>query len=375
MLKFTHVEDYIELLAGYDPSTNTGVIFNSSKYQFSLARYDVNIVESMANSTVWSNQALTDKQGELAVKLVLKYRRQYANHGIDISPVEENPVWRMPLRKIDRSQRIWIEDNNILVRFPYHQDWINELRTLKDSGQGRAMWDHEKKLWELGITEYNVNYLVNWAHGKTFEIDTQVQELYNKIISAEKTPYEIKLVIDNNKFDIINAESTLKDYIETHMGGFGLDNVIRLVDNAGVFGYTIDKNIKYPELLDLFGPDREIHIPSTEPGSLDLIFDYAELTDRWPVCIYNPGTLKVDLSKFQDKDIVHFDITGKTKTCDYNYYDVKVIYANKIPKNWNYKIPLMVSTVEMMYGGARLEWLNQAEKIIRYNYTKMRDDS
>jgi hypothetical protein len=372
MLKFTHVEDYIEMLAGYDPGS--GVIFNSGKYTFSLARYDVQIVESMAASTLWSSQALTDRQGELAVKLVIKYKRQFAKYGIDISPVEENPQWRFPLRTVDRSLRIWREGDDLLAKFPYNSQWIEDFRKLKDSAQGRSQWDPEAKLWRLGVTEYNVNWLVTWGQMNKFEIDSDVVDLYTKVISAENPRYEIKLVQQGEQLAITNAAPSLVEYVETKLGGFGKDNLVRLADAAGVLGYSIDSEIELPELLNLFGDQRMIHVPSTESGSLDLIFDYAELADRWPVYIYNPGTTQqIDLSRFSDSEIVKFDPAGKTKTPDYNFWTTKVIYVNKIPKVWQWPIPLLVSTVEMMYGGARMEWMTRAEKIIHYSYIPLRE--
>ena len=375
MLTFQHVEDYIELLAGFDPAAGKNLIFNTSKYNFSLARYDIKIVESMANSSAWGKQALTDKQGELAIKLVLKYRRQYANNGFSIEPVETNATFRLPLRKVDRTQRIWVEDNIIRLKFPYNQNWIDELRKFKETSQGYVQWDPKAKVWNMAITEYNVNWLVAWGEAYEFEVDPVVQELYNKIILAETEPYEIKLVQTDSGFAITNAAESLVNYINEKLGGFGLDNVTQLVDYAGVLGYTVDSSIKYNELLDLFGPDRVIHVPSTEQGSLDLIFDYAELTNRWPVCIYNPGThITIDLTRFSETEVVRFDPAGRTKTSDYNYYTTKVIHVSKIPKHWDYPIPLLVSTVEMMYGGARMEWINRAEKIIHYSYTRLRDE-
>ena len=142
MVSFTHVEDYIEVLAGYDPGN--AFVFNSGKFSFSLARYDVNIVQSMATASMWNTQAYTDKQGELAIKLVLKYKRQFAGQGIDIAPVEENPQWRHPLRIIDRSRRIWFEGGDLLAKFPYNSDWIEDFRKLNDAAQGRGQWDHER---------------------------------------------------------------------------------------------------------------------------------------------------------------------------------------------------------------------------------------
>ena len=373
MLTFPNVEDYIEILAGYEPGNGGYMLFNASKYTFSLARYDVKIVESMANATVWGSMALTDKQGELALKLVEKYRRQYANQGIDITAIIENPQWRMPLRKVDRTQRIWLEDGEIRIKFPYNQNWIDDIRKFKEVSQGHAEWQHDNKYWSLGLTEYNVNWVVAWGELWKIDIDPEVKDLYNKILLAESTPYEIKLVQHADRFEIVNAAESLVNYINEHLGGFALDNVTRLVDAAGVLGYTVDRNIKYDELLDLFGPDRLIHVPSTESGSLDLIFDYAELTGRWPVCIYNPGTTQsIDLSRFNDSEVVRFDPAGRTRS-DYNYHTLKVVYANKIPKGWNYPIPLLVSTIEMMYGGTKLDWYNRAEKIIHYSYVTLRE--
>lgn len=374
MLTFQHVEDYIETLAGYEPGNS--LIFNSGKYQFSLARYDVNIVQSMAAASLWNSQAYTDKQGDLAVKLVLKYKKQFASQGIDISSMEESPQWRRPLRSVDRSQRIWQEGEDLLVKFPYNNNWIEDFRKLKDVAQGRGQWDHDAKVWRLGITEYNVNWLVTWGEMNKFDIDAQVYDLYNKIIAVEQQPYKIELTEVNGQLTVSNAAPSLLEYIESKLGGFGLDNIVKLVDSAGVLGYTVDPSIKYPKLLDLFGPNRIVHVPSTEQNSLDLVFDYAELTRRWPVCIYNPGTTQqIDLSRFSESEIVRFDPAGRTKTPDYNYYGVKVVYASRIPKGWVWPIPLLVSTVEMMYGGARLEWVNRAEKIIHYSYIPLKEKS
>lgn len=370
MKQYPHVEDYIELLAGYEPTN----MFGNVTLKFSLARYDVAIVESMANATMWNSQAYTDRQGELAIKLVLKYKRQFANQGIDISPVEEKPVWRFPLRTIDRSHSIYKDNDEIIVKFPYNSNYIKEIKDIKDQGNGKKLWDHAEKVWRFGITEDNVNWLVTWGRLNHFKIDDEIVNLYNKILEVEKNLYEIKLIQLEDRFEITNAADSLIEYVNSHLGGFGLDNLVRLVDNAGVLGYTVDTNIQYPDLLNLFGNNRTVHVPSTEDGALDLIFDYAELTNRWPVCIYNPGTTtKIDLSRFAEDEIVRFDPAGRTRTADYNYYTTKVIYANKIPKHWNYPISLLVSTVEMMYGGKRMEWMQTAEKIIHYSYIPLRE--
>lgn len=376
MLQFPNVEDYLELLAGYDPNSVATFITPHSKYNFSLARYDVQIVDNMANSTLWNNTALTDKQGELALKLVVKYRRQFANNGIDISPVESNPIWRYPLRVIDRQQRVWLEDDSVLVKFPYNQERIEEMRQLKDSGQGSSKFDREAKVWRLGITEYNVNFIVTWGNSNDFEIDPMVTELFNQILACESKPYEIKLVRTELGYEVTNASDSLKEYMAEHIG----DDFIKLIDHAGILGYSVDADlleeasVKYGQALEYIGTKHTIQL---EPRAelLEWLFDYAELTNRYPICIWDPSMLgELDLSRFDAADIVRFDQNGKTSSSDYDPYHVKVVYAKKLPKTWEFPIPLLVSTQQMMYGGRKLDWINRAEKIVYFCNTNLRDN-
>jgi hypothetical protein len=374
MLTYPYVEDYLEYLGGYEVGL-TALITPHSVNRISLARYDIAIVNSMASTTVFGT-ALTDKQAELAVKLVLKYRRQFAKLGIDVSPAE-TPVFRLAPRKMDRTKAVWLDGENIVVKFPYDNDLIKELQNFRETSQGRAWYDRDKKLWNLAITEYNVNWIVPWAHSKSFDIDHQIQELLATVLECEQQLYEIKLVKQGNGYTITNASTSLNEYIELR-GGFGQDNLVKLIDYAGLCGYDIDDEIKnycmehYPTALVAIGSKHSIHLPPS-PTHLNMIFDYAEITDRYPVCIYNPTLFEIDLSRFDEEEIVRFDRNGKTKTSDYDPYRVKVVYAGKIPSTWDFPVPLMVTTFEMMFGGRKMDWTRRAEKIIYYGATQIRE--
>ena len=149
MLTYPYVEDYLEYLGGYEVGI-TALITPHSVNRISLARYDIAIVNSMASTTVFGT-ALTDKQAELAVKLVLKYRRQFAKLGIDVSPAE-NPVFRLAPRKMDRTRAVWLDKDHILAKFPYDNDLIKELQNFREASQGKVWYDRDKKLWNLAIT-------------------------------------------------------------------------------------------------------------------------------------------------------------------------------------------------------------------------------
>ena len=370
-ITYPNVEDYLEYLGGYE--VGLAVWQPHSVNRISLARYDIAIVNSMASTTVFGT-ALTDKQAELAVKLVLKYRRQFAKMGIDVSPVE-NPVFRIAPRKMDCTRAVWLDGDCIVVKFPYDNDLIKELQNFREASQGRAWYDRDKKLWNLAITEYNVNWVIPWSNAYQFKVDNVVHELFYQILECERQPFEIKLVQQGNGYTITNAANSLIEYINTHAGGFTLDNLVRLIDHAGLCGYTLDDAIPIPNLaLRYIGSKHSVHLePSAD--NLNMIFDYAEATDRYPICIYNPTLLDLDLSRFEESDIVRFDRNGKTSTSEYDPYGVKVVYAQKIPTTWDFPVPLMVTTFEMMFGGKRMSWTNRAEKIIYYSTSQLRENN
>ena len=369
MLTYPHVEDYLEYLAGYEVGI-TALIIPQRSHGISLARYDVQIVNSMAANTAYGT-ALTDRQAELVVKLILKYRKQFAKQGIDVAPVEE-PQFRIPPRKLDRSKSIWIEEQQIRIKFPYDQKMIDQVREFKETCQGSARWNNQTKMWTFGLTEYNLNWLMAWGKVNQFDMDQQIQDLFEKILACERSPYEIKLVKDGSGYKVTNAADSLQEYIDQHVG----NDLVKLVDHAGVLGYAVDADIleecsqRYGTALEYIGIRHSTHLmPISEPSMWDWVLDYAELTDRYPICIYDPSLVDMDISRFKEEEIVRFDHNGKTKTSDYDPYGVKVVYARRIPKTWEFPVPLLVTTAEMMYGGMRMEWINRAEKIVYWTNT------
>jgi hypothetical protein len=370
MITYSCVEDYLEYLGGYEFSP-TASIFPTKSNRISLARYDIQIVDSMSSTTVFGT-ALTDKQAELAVKLILKYRKQFAKLGVDVTPIE-NPVFRITPRKIDRTKAIWIESGKIVVKFPYNNELIKDVLNYRSERKGAMHFDRENKVWNLGITEFNVNWVVTWGELKEFDISPEVHLLFNKVIECEQQLYEIKLVKDDTGLKITNAAESLINYINENLGGFDIANAVKLVDYAGILGYTVDDMIIRPALLDCF-INHTTYIQAGEE-TLDMLFDYAEITNRYPICIYNPTLFELDLTRFDDRDIVRFDRNGKTKTSNYDPYHVKIVYAQKIPTIWEFPVPLMVTTFEMMFGGKKMDWTRRAEKIVYYGTTQLRENN
>lgn len=380
MQTFNHVEDYLEILGGYSPKGTKPTTFMYEPLEFSirLARYDISVISNMSGATI-TGQSLTDKQAELAIKLILKYRKQLAKHEIDITPIENAPQFRQPLREVNRVKILEYQDNNLVLKFPYDRDLIDQLHKFRENSQGRVTWNNYDKEWSIAPTEQNIEWIVQWCNSSDISVASDIEQVYHSIGALKEQDFSIRLKrnSDHTGFEIENASSSLIDYINDNLGGFGKDNEKVLVDQSGILGYQVDQSILKqcsPSMRAFSGKQRTFIQPTVE--NLDLIFDYAEETNRYPICIYNPKLEELDLSRFKQQDIVRFDEDGKTNTSDYNPYCVKIVYAKKvIPDTWKFPVPLMVTTFEMMYGGKKTQWSNRAEKIIYYCETQLKEDN
>ena len=358
MKTFPYIEDYLEIIAGYRETsgvTPTSFVFVEYKPIVNLARYDVKILESMAWST-FTGTALTERQGELAVKLVLKYAKQLAQKDIDVGPAEF-PNWRHTLRRMDYSRRLYVEEDQLYLRFPYENQLIEDIRKFSKDSQGSITWHKLQKVWQIALTEYNLSWMHTWATLQGFEIADDVTKLLNTIKQVEQTSYAVELYINDTKLAIRNAESSLIDYIETNLGGFELDNLLRLVDKSAVLGYTLSEDI-VSAITETYGThiynllsSKEIKINPeslTFRSDLDTVFEYATIVDCWPVVIYE------STGNQQLKNAIESRV---------DYTTDRYLYSNK-PNRSLQSIPLLVSSAGMMFGGDKQIMIQRAEKVV-----------
>lgn len=373
MKRYPSVEDYIEVING-DRNPDTGKIydlFSSTPPIVSLARYDVQILSSMSQATQ-SGRSLTDKQAELAVKLILKYRRQLEKLDIDVSPVE-HPTYRLGIRQIDRRRLLYIENDSIVLKFPYETTLINDLRDLAKISQGRWRFDADSRSWSLAITETNVVAANGFAQNHQFEIAPEFVRYITAVQDCEQVPYEIKLVQQDSRFVITNAANALNQAIENYCD-FDIGNRDLLVDNAPVFGYTIDDTIELdiasqygPRVLNFMTAKESKFAPTSDVSVFVDIVKYADIVGRYPIYVYEP-----DLSNrlynnfvihcFEEQDVYRTNILKPTT----DTLTQKVIYFNKFSPLWEQPIPLLVSGHGMMHGGDKTVLLQRAEKVVYF---------
>jgi hypothetical protein len=369
-----HVEDYIEIIAGYrtiDGKSNHS-IFVVGEPIVSLARYDMKVVPSLAEQTI-GGKGYTDKQAQLAVQLIIKYERQLGKLGLDITPVH-TPQYRIPLRELDRTSRAWIENDQINLRFPYDVKLIETVRDASKQSKGRFYFNRDRKLHEADLTEWNLNWIHSFAQQNDFEIDQSLSDMMKLLISAEQMPYAIELQYTDTDLTIAHAPDSLQEFVQDQLGGFAVENIIRLSDHAPVLGYSVSKAIEYDVIKNLgtrfwsLCANRQLKVnAATSPGLIQDIIDYAELTARFPIFVYEPdlsGRLYAEFNKFFPNNIVNLDNKLMDNVIDDS---TKVIYTSKIPKRHFPRIPLMVSSAGMLYGGDRQMWIQSAEKVVYFS--------
>jgi hypothetical protein len=373
MNRYTTVEDYLEVIAGLrDPvtlKTKAQSWLNDFDPIVNLARYDTDVLNSMS-TTASDGRALTEKQGELAVKIVLKYKRQLAAKGVDVTPVEEQARWRLPLRVMDYTRKLSVVHDQILVTFPFNSTLIEDLRDFRKESQGAGAWDKDAKVWSFALTEYNLVWLTTWAEQNTFEIDPEVRRLNALIAEVETRPYAIQLQYRNNQLTIENCPDSLQEHVENTLGGFGVDNLLHLIDMSAVLGYTVSKEIADQLLATstrgfyYLATGRELKLdPTAITDDLACVLDYADEMQRWPVVVYEPdlsGKLLAQLRTLRE-GVVEVPRTLKVNE---SYWEKGFRYIHVSAPITHLKIPLLISSAGMMFGGDKSLMVQNAEKIV-----------
>lgn len=373
MKTFTYVEDYLEVINGdRDPATGKLYgLFNTTPPIISLARYDVQILSSMSSATQ-DGKSLTDKQAELAIKIILKYRKQLEKLDINVAPVE-NAKFRLGIRQIDRRRMCYIQDEKIILKFPYDTKLIDNIRDLAKLSEGKWYFVAEPKVWQLAITETNVIAAHGFATNNQFEISDEFKTFYNAVLECERTPYEIKLCFENDKLKITNAHESLTAAINNFCG-FDKSNIDILVDNAPIYGYRVDDvieeqiiNTYNARIYNLMTSKDSKFSPQHDHEVINDVIKYAKITGRYPIYVYEPDMsdrlLNNFVNQFFEYDQVHRVNVLKSEIPTVHK---KIIYFNKYHPTWQQPIPLLISGQGMMHGGEKSLLLQQAEKVVYF---------
>lgn len=372
---FDDIETYIEFIAGYRDTTGKQTSYYvSDAAVISLASYDVGFVMSIADQTLLQGIALSTKQAELSLRLIKKYEKQLSKLAIQ-HPDHTN--YRHPLRNVVHINSLTLEHGKLYFRFKFDNAKILDIKAFVKESQGKVDWHSDAKAWVFALTEYNVSWAVAYAQSKKIHVETEVQELFDLIIETEQTPYDIELRMGDDGCYISNIPSSMAEYIDKNIG---YDNIYSLVDSAGVLGYKISPEIAEvitaengPAFMKLCAA-REIDygIGEVKDFTIKEIIEWAKIVDRLPIVIYNPNIVSPEKTAdigpfFSPEEIQIVDLkTRLNKTTVPLDPSIKVVYTNKVLENWEGRMPLLITTANLMHGGTKRTFLGKAEKIVYY---------
>jgi len=356
MKALPYIEDYIELMG------SNFLIWPARPQLISLARYDTSIVDSMADQ-IRDGTGFTDRQSHLAHKLVIKYKRQWATAGYDVAHLEQVPKFRLPIRIVDRTKIINSVNGQIEIRFPYDQNLIAEIRSSTNDLPGRCHFDKDLRAWVTALIEPRVLWAREFGAKYNFEFGAEFNQVLGAILGQDD--YSITLRPSGDGFEITNIADSLYDYIMQH-GGFGRDNLLRLIDLAGVLGYTVNDSVYQtldhePSLLDIqLLTSRNTNIEYEDKIDLAPVIAYAKMTNRFPISVYESGS-----NTMRQQLLEHFpesEIVDRRHRSDAG----SVIYFN----TWKLSdahIPLLITTHTLMIGTRRQQMLQSAEKVVYFS--------
>ena len=368
MITFQHVEDYVQFIAGTRDLNNRTTSYWMAQSPVSLARYDKSVVSSFAEQ-IERSVAFTDRQSQLAQRLVEKYRRQLHKLGVVVNDDINSIPFRYTIRQVDRTRRAYIKEDTLVLQFPYNTEMINMIKEYAKTSPGTIAYSHDNKYWTVALTEGCVNWAVAFAKAFEFDVADNVASIFDKIIQAEDVEYKIELCRLDGQLTITNATDSLLEYIDKHVGGLCEENLNKLLDMASELGYSIGDDLLADAEYSQFLSAKSIQVIPNE-GELEKIVGYAKAYNKFPIVSYSPNNLGahdiVNLNElFSADEILHLNTLHKSQ--DVATDSTRLIHmGTKAAKEYAGEVPMLICYGNISFGSVNSLLFQRASKIFFY---------
>ena len=249
------VEDCLELVAGISNFKFSRNKELADLHSFTLHEDNHKIMFSIAKQC-FRGTALTPKQHELVKKLLVEYYTpQFTNHNIELK--NHLDKLRTPLRKLDSSHWVKIqqigykgvEENMLVIRFPFNKKVIARLEELKNGNDKDYFYEKHKHFFPL--TEKYIWKVVNIAKKfqSKFDIEDQVQEVYDQLAHMNAHSYEYLPGVKEYKF-INYVDHGIKECVQD-LGEPSDSNLYKYFDRKGMYGLEYFNDIHVTESFRL----------------------------------------------------------------------------------------------------------------------------
>jgi len=393
------VEDTIEILAGLKP--------RAVNIRLDIA--DIKIITSIGRQLL-KKVALTDRQLDLSLKKIEKYRLGLENCGVAVDQVLALKTLRWPIRELDRTQMVYLDadpvTNKPVIRVKYvfskkfAEIWANTEEHLTVHSQ------FDKNIKQSTYTEKNLYAIVKALSPLGFTIDPDVQEIYEKIEEILEKPenYAPYLDLENDRVVIKNANARCRDFLENKFQVVDDTNLLQFVDGAKHAGITLKSQNLVKKIAEI-SPNAMLKNICTDTAtrfrinpdsvSADDIVSIVDTLDQWPLVVVVEENAEV-LSTIQtltaaffnvvpkDSINVFFRLKNEQKECnEFNQYvrdnhlnnyidsNTKVVFISRtrIPKpllkaNWIPRTAILTSNHDF---GKMSAYLNDFSTVYYYN--------
>lgn len=217
------IEDCLEILLGFD---------SNYSHNFSPKKEDVGILMSVSKQ-IGKGTALTDRQLDMLKLKLLEYKDIFKNLDVDVDEACSN--LRYPLRQIDRTKYVKIDNNSIKIRFPFSKKIIMLIEDIVRC-IGREHHFHQKgsHIHEFTLSEQSIHQVVKRFKNKDFEIDQALLELYDRVSIMLEHASDYVPGIYN--YEIKNCHPNAKKYMLDTIGLPSKDNIHLYKDRANMLG-------------------------------------------------------------------------------------------------------------------------------------------
>jgi len=370
MSSFT-LEDCLELLTGLNALEG---------YTFALEKEDYNILTSVARQ-VFKGVALTDRQFDMLVRKFEKYTMQFEKNGIDISNIIEKQILRHPFREVDRTQRIYIENDLIVAQFPFNKKLISKIEKFRAEASGQVT--NNKNKWKFELSERNVRVV-----GETlskFVFSDEFKALYDVVKEYKYEDYVPGIYQEDSKYVLKNIHPSALQNAQNECGDFD-QNILKYVDRRYQYGIVhCDVEDETNTLTNKIAFRKGTSLIVNDTHSIDAVTTAINTLDRYPLVVVvdedkvealydvyhsisrhvstQEQTVMFRLSNETDKDR-SFNLWIKENNLN-NWLDkdTKVVYisSNKVPKpvvkNCEPQCVLSIANGIRSYGSKHM-WVN-----------------
>jgi len=321
------------------------------------------VILTSISRQVSKNIGLTDRQYEL-VKTKLKNYKSFFE-SIEMNHLElALDTLKIPLRTIDRSQTITIEDGWMVIRFPFNKKTISLLDTV--ANKYRQFYQHAKNSNEHKFKLYEpvINEIVELFKVKQFKIDPDLIKLNNEI--EEVKSKELSFVPSVTDQGLFNLPAAVEDALRTELGDFSNHTMFKYWDRSIRYGYKkTEKSFSGVDELTNHLANRTSSKVYLHPDkySIDNVTASIKELDRFPLLIilsrknelaelktlfnafsYVDPQQQIMLDRIEDNHDLNFELNQYIKDINFNTWldnNIKIayIFKNSLPKlllrsNW-----------------------------------------